>query len=226
MKTLTKLLLPVSCFASLLTAPVFAHHTDFAGPGAPIGTVSSNDKGSVTRVKNIGKPYKFTFRGLQCLGHGFGGAAGSANAGIGWEQEDSGYQTETTSAAATTPLTYSSNVNGVPSGSIEFKNQYQASWCGSGQNENALPKKGKPVSTVLTPIQTRTNAAPTIFTNKDITLTWICTTNYADCDPWTVLTILGDIVWMPPVPQGALDIRSYTVEGASFSVGWNVDRQY
>lgn len=221
MKTLTKLLLPVSCVASLLTSSLFGHHTDFEGPGAPIGSVPALDKGPVTRTKNIGTPYKFTYRGLQCIGHGFGGAQGSANAGTSYYTTDSTYQPTSPSKYTTTPLTYGSKVNSVSSPTITFANQYQASWCGSGVNE--LKSLG---NTKLTPMQIRMNATPTVFKNTPITLTWTCTTTLADCDPWTVLTILGDIVLTPPIPQGVLDVRAFAMEGASFEVGWNVTRDY
>lgn len=198
-----------------------------------MGSVAALDNGPATKTKAVGTPYKFTYRGLQCLGHGFGGAQGSANAGTSYYTTDSTYQPASAPAANLKSLTYGSSVTAtstspasnvtVSSPTITFANQYQASWCGSGEDERKRTPK------VLTPMQTRMNATPTVFTNKTITLKWTCTTaatgSYAStCDPWTVLTILGELVLLPPVPQGVLTVTSLASEGSTIQLGWNVTR--
>ncbi|MEY4484646.1 MAG: hypothetical protein RL693_2098 [Verrucomicrobiota bacterium] len=242
MNTLKKLLIPVSCLASLLVTPAFAHHTDFSASGitatgtteniiATVAQVPSLDCGPGTRSRAIGTPYKFTLKGLQCVGHGMGWSGATAgNFGTGsYGSTASTYQPSNASAANLKSLTYSASVTApsttaVSAGTITFANQYQASWCGSGRNE--LQSKG---TTALTPKQVRTLATPVVYTNKAITLNWKCetaaTSSYAStCDPWTVLTIICEQVLSPPAPSGTLDVRSYAVQGSSFSLSWNVVR--
>lgn len=78
MKTLKKLIVPAVCLASLTAGFAYADGFLLGAPGVPVGSVVESSAPFKT-TKNLGRFYKYVFRGIETKGAGNGQNGNSNN---------------------------------------------------------------------------------------------------------------------------------------------------